>query len=46
MIYRETELLIRAVKLHQTAETETATLSLVLPGTFGGTLPKELPWDL
>jgi prophage tail gpP-like protein len=45
MIYRETELLIRAVKLRQTAETETATLSLVLPGTFGGTLPKELPCD-
>lgn len=46
MIYRETELLIRSVKLKQTAETETASLGLVLPGTFGGTLPKELPWDL
>lgn len=46
MIYRETELMIRAVKLNQTAESETATLSLVLPGTFGGTLPTELPWDL
>jgi prophage tail gpP-like protein len=46
MIYRETELLIRSVKLRQTAETETASLCLVLPGTFGGKLPKELPWDL
>jgi prophage tail gpP-like protein len=44
MIYRETELLIRTVKLNQTAEVETATLSLVLPGVFGGTLPTELPW--
>lgn len=46
MIYRETELLIRSVKLRQTAESETATLGLVLPGTFGGKLPTELPWDL
>jgi len=46
MIYRETELVIRRVSLRQTAETETATLALVLPGSFGGTLPTELPWDL
>jgi prophage tail gpP-like protein len=46
MIYRETELLIRAVKLKQTSESETASLSLVLPGTFGGKLPGELPWDI
>jgi prophage tail gpP-like protein len=45
MIYRETELLIRSVKLHQTAEVQTASLALVLPGTFGGKLPTELPWD-
>jgi prophage tail gpP-like protein len=44
MVYKETELLVRSVKLKQTAEAETATLSLVLPGTFGGQLPKELPW--
>lgn len=46
MIYQETELMIRAVTFKQTAERETATLSLVLPGTFGGSLPKGLPWDL
>lgn len=46
MIYRETELLIRSVKLNQTRDRETATLGLVLPGTFGGDLPTELPWDL
>jgi prophage tail gpP-like protein len=45
MIYRETELLIRAVTLKQTPEGETATLSLVMPGCFGGKLPEALPWD-
>jgi prophage tail gpP-like protein len=45
MIYRETELLIRSVTLKQTPEAETATLGLVLPGTFGGKLPEALPWD-
>lgn len=45
MIYSETELLIRAVKFKQRADEETATLELVLPGSFGGTLPKRLPWD-
>jgi prophage tail gpP-like protein len=45
MIYSETELLIRAVKFRQRADVETATLELVLPGSFGGTLPKGLPWD-
>lgn len=46
MIYRETEFLIRAVRLRQTADVETASLSLVLPGAFGGDLPEVLPWDL
>lgn len=45
MIYRETEFLIRTVTLKQTPESETATLGLVLPGTFGGVLPTRLPWD-
>jgi prophage tail gpP-like protein len=45
MIYRETELLIREVKFKQTGDQETATLELVLPGSFGGTQPKALPWD-
>jgi prophage tail gpP-like protein len=44
MIYKETELLIRSVKLHQTAEGESASLELVMPGTFGGFLSLELPW--
>jgi prophage tail gpP-like protein len=45
MIYRETEFLIRDVVLRQTPETETASLTLVLPGAFSGRLPDELPWD-
>lgn len=45
MIYQETELLIRAVKLQQKGDEETATLDLVLPGSFGGDFPKRLPWD-
>lgn len=45
MIYQETELLIRAVKLKQRGDEETATLELVLPGSFGGKLPTKLPWE-
>lgn len=45
MIYQETELLIRSVKFKQRADEETATLELVLPGSFGGAQPKRLPWD-
>ncbi len=44
MVYRETELLIRSVKFRQTAEIETATLELVLAGSFGGFPTLELPW--
>lgn len=46
MIYTETEFLIRTVTLRQTPESERATLGLVLPGTFGGSLPTRLPWDI
>jgi len=45
MIYRETEFLVRSVKLNQDADTEVATLELVLPGAFSGELPSELPWE-
>lgn len=45
MIYKETELLIRAVKLYQRGDEEKATLELVLPGSFGGAFPQRLPWD-
>jgi prophage tail gpP-like protein len=45
MINRETELLIRSVRFRQTPEAETATLELVLAGSFGGFPSLELPWD-
>lgn len=45
MIYRETELLIRTVKLSQDADKVSATLNLVLPGAFSGELPEQLPWS-
>lgn len=45
MIYSETELLIREVKFRQRGDEQTATLELVLPGSFGGALPQRLPWD-
>jgi len=45
MIYRETEFLIRTVTLEQDENSETATLGLVLPGSFSGEIPERLPWD-
>lgn len=45
MIYRETELLIRNVKLNKNAGKEFASLEVVLPGAFSGEIPKFLPWD-
>lgn len=45
MCYRETELLVREVTLSQNAESETASLNLVLPGAYSGVLPEVLPWD-
>jgi prophage tail gpP-like protein len=45
MIYRESELLIRTVKLKQNKEHESATLELVLPGAFSGESPGVMPWQ-
>jgi prophage tail gpP-like protein len=45
MCYRRVELLIREVVLKQSATSETASLNLVLPGSFSGVAPTELPWD-
>jgi prophage tail gpP-like protein len=44
MIYTQTEFLIRAVTYKQTAEAETCSLELVLPGAFSGEVPEVLPW--
>lgn len=45
MIYRPTELIIRNVKLRQSAQKEWTSLEVVLPGAFSGEIPKVLPWD-
>lgn len=44
MIYEETELLIRTVKLKTNREATTATLEVCLPGAFNGKMPERLPW--
>lgn len=45
MIYRETEMLVKTVKLKRTPNDVTASLELVLPGAFNGKPPTELPWQ-
>jgi prophage tail gpP-like protein/phage tail protein X len=45
MIYKPTIFLIRSVTLAQNESSRSATLELVLPGGFAGTIPEALPWD-
>jgi prophage tail gpP-like protein len=45
MVYSESELLVRTVTLKQDKQSTTATLGLVLPGVFSGTIPTALPWN-
>lgn len=45
MVYAETEMLIRKVKLKQNKDATTADLVVCLPGAFNGKVPARLPWD-
>ena len=45
MIYNGYEFIIRSVEFNKDDKTETATLNLVLPGSFSGKIPTKLPWD-
>jgi prophage tail gpP-like protein len=45
MIYNEFEFIIRSVEFQSNSTTKTATLNLVLPGSFSGEIPDNLPWD-
>ncbi len=45
MIYGEYEFIIRSVELNRDATSKTATLELVVPGSFSGELPERLPWE-
>ena len=45
MIYTDYEFIIRSVRFEQNSISQTATLNLVMPGTFSGKIPETLPWD-
>lgn len=45
MIYKPTKFMIRSAALTATPDGETATLSLILPGTLSGAIPEAMPWD-
>ena len=44
MIYNEYEFVVRSVEFNK-GESETATLELILPGSFDGRIPEALPWQ-
>lgn len=45
MLFERTQLLLRSVTFTQTAEAESAKLTVVLPGAFDGAVPPVLPWS-
>ena len=45
MVYEFYTFELRSVAFNVTDRKRTATLELVLPGSFGGDLPEGLPWD-
>jgi len=45
MIYSQSRFLIKTVSLRQSANEETATLSLVLPESYSSKVPERLPWE-
>lgn len=45
MIYNEYEFEIRNIEFNRDRSTSTATLNLVIPGSFNGKIPDFLPWD-
>lgn len=45
MVYSDYEFIIRSVELVQNDKSESAVLTLVLPGAFDGKIPETLPWD-
>lgn len=44
MIYEDYEFIIRSVEFERDRSKETATLNLVIPGSFSGKIPEALPW--
>ena len=45
MVYEPYTFEIRGVSFNATDKSRTATLDLVIPGSFGGILPESMPWD-
>lgn len=45
MIYNEYEFVIRSIEFNRERAVESATLNLVIPGSFSGKIPEALPWD-
>lgn len=45
MIYNEYAFVIRSVEFEREGRKETATLNLVIPGSFSGRVPESLPWE-
>lgn len=45
MIYEPYNLVIRSVEFSRDENSQTATLDLVIPGSFSGKIPEVLPWD-
>lgn len=43
--FRATDLLVRKVVYKVATDELSSTLSLVLPGSFAGNMPQEMPWD-
>lgn len=45
MIYSEYNFIVRSVAFDRDGSSETATLDLVVPGSFSGQQPEQLPWE-
>lgn len=45
MIYKNYEFVIRSVNFKRDNKSESAILSVVIPGSFEGKIPERLPWD-
>ena len=45
MIYKPYNFVIRSVEFSKDENSQTAVLDLVIPGSFSGAIPEELPWD-
>jgi len=45
MLYNDYDFIIRSIKFNKDNRTKTASMNLVLPGSFSGAIPESLPWE-